>query len=125
MLQAIRRYILREFRQVMLYWEIFLMGNGDTLPMGKLKVLNNLVSGYFDFAEIQAMRKNPMYMKDYIEHLDAILTSTGEKLLLDAGKISNKQALEKLVVSFGTPIVEPDLIFSKFFVFPLYKPKNS
>lgn len=65
------------------------------LEPDELKVLNNLVSGYFDFAEIQAMRKNPMYMKDYIEHLDAILTSTGEKLLLDAGKVSNKQALKK------------------------------
>lgn len=47
----------------------------------ELKVLNNLVSGYFDFAEIQAMRKRPMYMEDYISHLDAILSSTGEKLL--------------------------------------------
>ncbi len=65
------------------------------LEPDELKVLNNLVSGYFDFAEIQAMRKNPMYMKDYIEHLDAILSSTGEKVLLDAGKVSNKQALKK------------------------------
>lgn len=70
------------------------------LEPDELKVLNNLVSGYFDFAEIQAMRKNPMYMKDYIEHLDAILTSTGEKLLLDAGKISNKQALEKATAEY-------------------------
>lgn len=61
----------------------------------ELKVLNNLVSGYFDFAEIQAMRKNPMYMKDYIQHLDAILTSTGEKVLIGAGKVSNKEAMEK------------------------------
>ncbi len=30
----------------------------------ELKVLNNIVSGYFDFAEIQAMRHNPMYMSD-------------------------------------------------------------
>jgi len=61
----------------------------------ELKVLNNLVSGYFDFAEIQAMRKNPMYMKDYIQHLDAILTSTGENVLIGAGKVSNRQAIEK------------------------------
>lgn len=65
------------------------------LETDELKVLNNLVSGYFDFAEIQAMRKNPMYMKDYIQHLDAILSSTGEKLLMDSGKVSHKQALEK------------------------------
>lgn len=65
------------------------------LEADELKVLNNLVSGYFDFAEIQAMRKNPMYMKDYIKHLDSILASTGAELLLDAGKVSSKQALKK------------------------------
>lgn len=61
----------------------------------ELKVLNNLVSGYFDFAEIQAMRKNAMYMQDYIRHLDAILSSTGEKLLDHAGSVSHQQALDK------------------------------
>lgn len=65
------------------------------LSEDELKILNNLVSGYFDFAEIQAMRHNPMYMSDYVEHLDRILTSTGEKLLTDAGKISHAQAMEK------------------------------
>ena len=39
----------------------------------ELKILNNIVSGYFDFAEIQAMRHNPMYMSDYVEHLDLSL----------------------------------------------------
>lgn len=39
----------------------------------ELKILNNIVSGYFDFAEIQAIRHNPMYMSDYVEHLDNIL----------------------------------------------------
>lgn len=61
----------------------------------ELKVLNNLVSGYFDFAEIQAMRKNAMYMQDYIRHLDAILSSTGEKLLDHSGSVSHQQALDK------------------------------
>ena len=66
----------------------------------ELKVLNNLVSGYFDFAEIQAMRHNPMYMSDYIKHLDNILTSTGEKLLTDAGSITHKQAEEKAIAEY-------------------------
>lgn len=65
------------------------------LTEDELKVLNNLVSGYFDFAEIQAMRKNPMYMNDYINHLDNILASTGEKLLEDSGSISHAQAMKK------------------------------
>lgn len=61
----------------------------------ELKILNNLVSGYFDFAEIQAMNRNPMYMTDYIEHLDNILAATGSKLLEGAGSISHKQAMAK------------------------------
>ena len=61
----------------------------------ELKILNNIVSGYFDFAEIQALRHNPMYMSDYVEHLDRILRSTGESLLEGAGMVSHTQALEK------------------------------
>ena len=61
----------------------------------ELKVLSNLVSGYFDFAEIQAIRHNPMYMEDYIKQLDTILSSTGEKVLIDAGTVSHEQAIEK------------------------------
>ena len=61
----------------------------------ELKILNNLVSGYFDFAEIQAIRHNPMYMEDYIRQLDTILSSTGEKLLVGAGTVSHNKAIEK------------------------------
>ena len=61
----------------------------------ELKILNNIVSGYFDFAEIQAMRHHPMYMADYVEHLDNVLKTTGEKVLQDAGTISHAQAIEK------------------------------
>ena len=65
------------------------------LDENELKILNNLVSGYFDFAEVQAMRHNPMHMSDYIEHLDRVLSTTGEKLLEGAGTVSHKQAMEK------------------------------
>lgn len=61
----------------------------------ELKVLNNIVSGYFDFAEIQAMRHNPMYMSDYVEHLDNVLKATGEKVLEGVGKVSHAQAMAK------------------------------
>ena len=66
----------------------------------ELKVLNNLVSGYFDFAEIQAMRHHPMYMGDYIKHLDNILSSTGERLLTDAGRITHQQAEKKAIAEY-------------------------
>lgn len=65
------------------------------LSEDELKVLNNLVSGYFDFAEIQVIRHKPIHMKDYIKHLDMILSSTGEKLLTGSGKISHDKAIEK------------------------------
>ena len=65
------------------------------LTADELKVLNNIVSGYFDFAEIQAIRHRPMYMEDYIKQLDGILIGTGEQLLSDAGSISHQQAMEK------------------------------
>lgn len=57
--------------------------------------LNNLVSGYFDFAEIQAIRHHPMHMSDYVDQLDRVLSRTGEKVLEGAGKISHRQAMEK------------------------------
>ena len=65
------------------------------LDENELKILNNLVSGYFDFAEIQAMRHNPMHMSDYVQQLDNVLGSTGEQVLQGSGKISHKQAMEK------------------------------
>lgn len=65
------------------------------LKEDELKVLNNLVSGYFDFAEIQAIKHHPMYMADYIQQLDNILSSTGEPLLTDSGSISHAQAMDK------------------------------
>ena len=70
------------------------------LNENELKVLNNLVSGYFDFAEIQAMRHKPMYMADYIQQLDNILSTTGEKLLTAAGSVTHKQAEEKAIAEY-------------------------
>ena len=65
------------------------------LDEDELRVLNNLVSGYFDFAEISAIEHRPMYMKDHIQQLDAILSSGGRKLLSGAGSVSHAAAIEK------------------------------
>ena len=61
----------------------------------ELEILNNLVSGYFDFAKTQAKKHRPMYMADYIEHLDRILSANGDPLLQGAGSVSHRQAIEK------------------------------
>ena len=65
------------------------------LDENDLKVLNNLVSAYFDLAEINAMEHKKMYMSDYVEQLDNVIKTTGKKLLDNAGSISHKQAIEK------------------------------
>jgi len=61
----------------------------------ELRALGQIVSGYLDFAERQAEREEEMSMENWAAHLDRILTMSGEKLLLDAGNISHKQAIEK------------------------------
>lgn len=70
------------------------------LSQKELKVLNNLVSAYFDIAEIKAMEEKPMSMADHLRELDTILSSTGRKLLDSAGKISTKQAKEKVLAEY-------------------------
>ena len=71
------------------------------LQVEELKVLNNLVSAYFDLAEINAIEKKPMKMYDYINQLDLILSSTGREILKNAGKISHLQAEEKAKTEFS------------------------
>lgn len=65
------------------------------LQEDELKILNNLVSGYFDLAEINAIEHKPMYMDDYVKQLDVVLSSGNRKLLVGAGAVSHKQAMDK------------------------------
>lgn len=61
----------------------------------ELRAMGQIVSGYLDFAERQAEREIPMTMEDWSEHLDRILTMSGEQLLQGNGTISHIQAMEK------------------------------
>ncbi|MBR5958818.1 MAG: virulence RhuM family protein [Salinivirgaceae bacterium] len=61
----------------------------------ELRAMGQIVSGYLDFAERQAEREQPMTMKDWAEHLDKILTMSGEQLLQGSGSISHEKAIEK------------------------------
>ena len=65
------------------------------LKEDELKILNNLVSGYFDLAEINAIEHKPMYMNDYVEQLDSVLTSGNRKLLTGSGSVSHDEAMRK------------------------------
>lgn len=66
----------------------------------ELRVLNNLVSAYFDLAELNAIEQREMRMADYVRELDSILSSTGRKLLDNAGKISHTQAVNKAKLEY-------------------------
>ncbi len=70
------------------------------LALSELKVLNNLVSAYFDLAEINAMEEKPMKMADYIRELDNILQSTSRKVLEDAGNVSHDKAKTKATLEY-------------------------
>lgn len=66
----------------------------------ELRALGQIVSGYLDFAERQAEREQAMTMKNWAEHLDRILTMSGEQLLQGAGTISHEKAVEKATTEY-------------------------
>ena len=61
----------------------------------ELRAMGQLVSGYLDFAERQAEREQPMTMQDWANHLDRILTMSGERLLVGNGSVTHEQAVDK------------------------------
>ena len=66
----------------------------------ELRAMGQLVSGYLDFAERQAERRQVMTMKDWANHLDNILTMSGEQLLQGGGSITHTQAVDKAVSEY-------------------------
>lgn len=62
--------------------------------------MGQIVSGYLDFAERQAEREQAMTMKDWAEHLDRILTMSGEQLLHGAGSVSHEKAVDKATTEY-------------------------
>ena len=65
------------------------------LDENEMKLLGLLVEQYLAFAETMAQQNKPMYMKDWIERLDALLQLNGREILTNAGKISHQMAVEK------------------------------
>ena len=66
----------------------------------ELRAMGQLVSGYLDFAERQAEREQPMTMQDWANHLDRILTMSGEQLLVGNGTVTHKQAVGKATTEY-------------------------
>ena len=65
------------------------------LDEGELKKLNTLVSAYFDAAEFRAQGHEPTYMKDWLAHLDRLITAMDAPTLAGAGTVSHQQAVAK------------------------------
>lgn len=68
----------------------------------ELSALNNLAEQYLVFAEGQAMRRIPMYMKDWIEKLHGFLKLNDRNILEHAGSISHQMAMEKAEKEYDT-----------------------
>jgi len=62
------------------------------LSQQEIDMLNRIVALYLDFAELQAMDKRPMYMKDWLAKLDDFLKLSGKELLNHTGAISAETA---------------------------------
>ena len=65
------------------------------LTEDELKVLNRIVNLYLDYAELQALERRPMTMRNWIAKLDDFLKASGRELLTHSGAISHEQALKK------------------------------
>ena len=61
----------------------------------ELDALNKIVTAYLGIAEVHALNKEPMYMKDWLETIDDYLKMTRRDILTSSGHISHKQAIEK------------------------------
>src|SRR5690606_40172756 len=61
----------------------------------ELDVLNRMVTAYLELAELQALNRKPMYMKDWVARLDDFLKMSGSEILTHAGNVSHEKALEK------------------------------
>jgi hypothetical protein len=66
----------------------------------ELEVLNRITTAYLEFAELQALNENPMYMKDWIAKLDEFLKLGGRKLLDNPGSISKETADNKALLEY-------------------------
>lgn len=67
----------------------------------EIKLLGLLVEQYLAFAETMAMQQVPMYMKEWIARLDAVISLNGRELLSHAGKISHQIAKEKSEIEYN------------------------
>ena len=71
------------------------------LAEDELQVLNRIVNLYLEYAELQALERKPMTMRDWVTKLDEFLKISGRKLLDHAGKISAEAAKAKAELEYN------------------------
>ena len=93
----------REARLLAATDEVALVGDIAELLTGQQdlqKVLNRIVAAYLEFAELQALNRKPMYMKDWIVKLDDYLRLSDRDILTHAGTVSHEEAIQKAELEF-------------------------
>lgn len=85
------------------------------LSKDELRALELIVSGYLDFAEMQANRNIPMTMEDWAKHLDRILMANEQEILTNAGKISMEVAKEHAETEWEKYRIIQDRIYQSDF----------
>lgn len=87
------------------------VGNAKNyLNANELKRLNTLVSAYFDAAEFRAMNHEPTYMRDWLSHLEQLITAMGGKALQGSGKISHQAALTHAEAEYAKFRAQQDVL---------------
>lgn len=71
------------------------------LSEAELRKLNTLVSAYFDAAEFRAQDHEPTHMRDWLAHLDRLISAMGAAVLTGAGSVSHEQAVAKAESEYG------------------------
>ena len=81
----------------------------------EIKELNRIVTMYLDYAENQAERQKALYMKDWVEKLDAFLKFNDYDILTDTGKVSAEVAKALALKEFEKFRIVQDQIFESDF----------
>jgi len=71
------------------------------LTADELQVLNRIVNFYLEYAELQALQRRPMTMRDWTAKLDEFLTVSGRDLLDHAGTVSSDEARTKAELEYA------------------------
>jgi len=72
------------------------------LSQEEIEALNRIVTAYLEFAELQALNRNPMTMTSWISKLDDFLKLSDREILEHAGRITHEQAKQKAEAAFET-----------------------